>query len=270
MREGWVVSTTTLLDAPPANARSLPTLRSLAPVLLAGGISGVLVGGVGSRVVMRISALAAPDRAQGTITEAGATVGRITADGTLFLFLFVGIGTAVVGTALYLVTRPWLPRRRRVRAAAFGVLELVVFGSAVVDAGNPDFTVLGRPLLNVMLFGSLFVLHGVTLVLLIAPCGRIVSKVSSGPFRARLVDVGAVLALAVTLVGVAAIGARSGGSERLTWIALVICSVGLTLIDRSHARPITIPALRAVGAFALAMIAIAGAAQLLDQVTTIL
>ena len=49
-------------------------------MLLAGGIAGLLVGGLGSRIVMRISALAAPDRAQGSITEAGATVGRITAD----------------------------------------------------------------------------------------------------------------------------------------------------------------------------------------------
>lgn len=263
------MSTPTVLEAPPANGRSRPTLRSLAPVLLAGGISGLLVGGLGSRIVMRISALAAPDRAQGTITEAGATVGRITSDGTLFLFVFVGIGTAVVGTALYLVTRPWLPRRRRVRAAAFGVLELVVFGSTVIDAGNPDFTVLGRPLLNVMLFGSLFVLHGVTLVLLIAPCGRIVSRLSNAPWRARAVEVGTLLALAVTLIGVAAIGARSGGSDRLSWLVLVICAAGLTLIDRRHARPITIPALRVIGAFALAIIAIAGAAQLLDAVTTI-
>jgi hypothetical protein len=263
------MSTPTLLEAPPANGRSGPTLRTLAPVLLAGGVSGLLVGGLGSRIVMRIAALAAPDRAQGTVTEAGATVGRITSDGTLFLLVFVGIGTAVVGTALYLVTRPWLPRRRRVRAAAFGVLELVVFGSTVIDAGNPDFAVLGRPLLNVVLFASLFVLHGVALVLLIAPCGRIVSRVSKAPWRARVVGAGTLVGLGLTLVGVAAIGARSGGSDRLTWIVLVICAAGLTLIDRRHARPITMPALRVVGASALALIAIAGAAHLLDEVTTI-
>jgi len=237
--------------------------------MLAGGISGLLVGGLGSRIVMRIAALAAPDRAQGTITEAGATVGRITSDGTLFLFVFVGIGTAVVGTALYLLTRPWLPRRRRLRAAAFGVLELVVFGTAVIDAGNPDFTVLGHPLLNVVLFGTLFVVHGVTLVLLIAPCGRFVSRLATAPWRARAIDIATLLGLAVTLVGVAAIGMRSGGSDRLTWIVLVVCAAGLTLVDRHHARPITIPALRVLGAVALALIVVAGAAHLLDAVTTI-
>ena len=263
------MSTPTLLEAPPTNGPSRSVLRGLAPVFLAGAIAGMLVGGLGSRIVMRISALAAPDRAQGSVTEAGAIVGRITADGTLFLFVFVGIGTAVIGTAVYLATRPWLPRRRRVRAVAFGALELVVFGTTVIEAGNPDFTILGRPLLNVALFCTLFVVHGATLVLLIAPCGRFVSRMAKAPWRWRAVDIATLFGLPGTLVGVAAIGMRSGGSDRLTWIVLVTCATGLTLIDRRRARPITIPALRVAGAFALAMIVVGGAAQLLDAVTTI-
>jgi hypothetical protein len=238
-------------------------------VLLAGGVAGLLVGGIGSRVVMRISALAAPDRAQGSITEAGASVGRITAEGTLFLFLFAGIGAAVVGTAFYLATRPWLPRRRRVRAVAFGALELLVFGATVIDPGNPDFTILGHPLLNVALFGSLFFVHGVTLVLLIEPCRRFVSRMAASRWRRRMIDVATVFGLALILVGLAAIGARSGGSDRLVWIVLVVGAAGLTLIDRRRARPVTIPALRVLGAFALALIVVGGAAQLLDAVTTI-
>ena len=238
-------------------------------MLLAGGIAGLLVGGVGSRIFMRIAALAAPDAARGATTEAGATVGRITAEGTVFLIVFAGIGAAVVGTAFYLAARPWLPTGRRLRAVTFGALELLVFGTTMIDASNPDFTILDRPLLNVVLLGSLFVVHGVALVLLIEPCRRFVSRMSRAPWRVRAIAVGTALGLVLTLVGVAAIGARSGGSARLAWLVLVVCAAGLTLIDRRRTRPITIPALRVFGAFALAIIVVAGAAELLDAVTTI-
>src|SRR5262245_14375558 len=86
------MSTTALLDAPPDTGRTRPTLRDLAPVLLAGGIAGFGVGGLGGRVAMRIAALASGDQARGVVTEAGATVGRVTVEGTLFLLLFGGIG----------------------------------------------------------------------------------------------------------------------------------------------------------------------------------
>ena len=264
------MTTQVLTEAPRARRRSRPTLRVVAPVLLAGGIAGLLVGGVGSRIVMRIAALAAPDSAQGATTEAGATVGRISAEGTVFLILFAGVGAAVVGTAFYLAARPWLPTGRRPRAATFGALELLVFGTTVIDALNADFTILRRPLLNVVLLGSLFVVHGVALVLLIEPSRRFVSRMSGATWRARVIEVGTVLGLVLTLVGLAAIGARFGGSARLAWLVLVACAAGLTLIDRRRARPITIPALRVFGALALATIIVGGGAELLDAVTTIL
>ena len=263
------MSTRTLLEPAEAAGRSLPRLRALAAILLAGGIAGFAVGGVGSRVAMRIAALAAGDPARGLITEAGATVGRITAEGTLFLFLLAGIGASVIGTAFYLMTRPWLPGRRRVRAVAFGVLELVVFGSTLLDASNPDFTILGHPLLNTIVFGSLFVLHGFALVMLIEPADRFVSRFARAPWRARLMDIAAVLALGLTTIGVIAIGARGGGAARIEWTVVAICAVGVTLIDPRRARPITIPALRLAGAIALAIVALSGAWSLLDNVTTI-
>ena len=95
------------------------------------------------------SSIAAPAGVQGFPTEAGATIGEITLEGTLFLILFAGISSALIGSAFYLLVRAWLPRRRWLRAIAFGGLELVVFGTQVLDAGNADFTILGRPLLNV-------------------------------------------------------------------------------------------------------------------------
>ena len=160
-----VVSTAATLERPPERAAPPSALRGFAAVFVAGGVAGVVVGGLGSRIAMRIAALTARDVAQGLTTEAGATIGRITFEGTAFLVVAVGIGTALIGTAFYLATLPWLPRRRTLRAMAFGGLELVVFGTVLLDPGNPDFTILGRPLLNVLVLGSLFVLHGVALVL---------------------------------------------------------------------------------------------------------
>ena len=66
-------------------------------MFVAGGLAGLLVGGLGSRVVVRIAALTAPDVAQGLTTEAGAMVGRITLEGTVFLVLFAGVESALVG-----------------------------------------------------------------------------------------------------------------------------------------------------------------------------
>jgi hypothetical protein len=263
------MSTATPLAAPRETRRPRPTLRGLTAVILAGGIAGFAVGGLGSRIAMRLVALAAGDPARGLITEAGATVGRITFDGTLFLLLFAGIGSTVIGTAFYLVTRPWLPQRRLVRAVAYGVLELVVFGGTLVDASNADFTVLGHPLLNVVLFGSLFLLHGFTLVMMLEPCGRFISKVARRPWRARLVDVGTVLAAIVTAMGIGAIGARAGGTAGFEWLVLVICAIAITVIDPRRARPITIPTLRVIGAIVLAVVAATGAWELLDSATTI-
>jgi hypothetical protein len=262
------MSTATLLEASQARP-SRPTLRGLAAIFLAGGIAGFAVGGLGSRVAMRIAALAAGGQARGLITEAGATVGRFTAEGTLFLLVFAGIGATVIGTAFYLVTRPWLPSGRQVRAIAFGMLELVVFGSALLDASNADFTILGHPLLNVVLFASLFVLHGFALVMLLEPSGRFVSRLSRARWRARLVGLAAIVALALTAIGIGAIGARGGSTDRLGWITLAICTLGITVIDPRHARPITIPTLRLVGAIALAIMAASGGWALLGNVTAI-
>lgn len=264
------MSSTATLERPRTTAGSPSALRGFAAVFVAGGLAGLLVGGLGSRVAMRIAALTARDVAQGLTTEAGATVGRITLEGTVFLVLFAGVGSALVGTAFYLTMRAWLPRHRWPRALAFGGLELVVFGTILLDPGNPDFTILGRPLLNVPLFGSLFVLHCVVLVMFVEPCERLVSTFASGGrWRARLVDVGTFFAMAVTAFGVVALVARSSGWATLVMIVLVVCAAGLALIDPRRARPITRPILRVVGATALVVVSVSGTLDLLDAVTTI-
>jgi hypothetical protein len=163
---------------------------------------------------MRIAALTANDAAQGLRTEAGATIGRITLEGTLFLIAFAGIGSALVGAAFYVATLPWLPRRRALRALAFGGLELALFGTVLLDPGNPDFTILGRPLFNVLVLSTLFVVHGVALVMLVEPSRRLVAAVArGGRWRARLVGVGTSVTMALTAIGASALVARATGGD---------------------------------------------------------
>jgi hypothetical protein len=194
-------------------------LRRLAPLFLAGGLAGVLAGGLGSRIAMRIAALAAPGSVQGLRTEAEATIGRISLDGTLFLVLVAGIASALIGTAFYRGVRAWLPSRRWPRALAFGGLELVVFGTVILDQGNPDFTILGHPMLNVVVFGSLFVLHGVLLVVLQRPARRLVDATGRGiGWREALVNVATVGAAALTALGAVGVALQGGGWWNRLWM----------------------------------------------------
>ena len=245
-------------------------LRRLAPVFVAGLFAG-LAGGLGARVVMRLSALASPEAVHGFQTEAGATIGEITREGTLFLVVAIGIASALVGTAFYLTVRAWLPTRRWARAAAFGGLELVVFGTIVLDAGNRDFTIVSHPVLNVALFCGLFVGHGMLQVLWQRPCRRLVAAVGGGVrWREVLVDVATIAALGLTLLAALASGLRSGDLlSRVVVAVLLTCAVGLATIRPERASRLTRRVLRAVGAVALTLLALSGTLELLDAVTTI-
>jgi hypothetical protein len=264
------VSTAATLERPQERTARPSALRDFAGVFVAGGVAGVVVGGLGTRIAMRIAALTAGDIAQGLRTEAGATIGRITLEGTLFLIAFAGIGSALVGTAFYVATLPWLPRRRALRALAFGGLELALFGTVLLDPGNPDFTILGRPLLNVLVLSTLFVLHGVALVMLVEPSGRLVAAVArGGRWRARFVGVGTSVAMALTAIGASALVARATGWGTVAMVVMLLCSAGLLLLDPHRTRPITRPTLRIAGAIALSLLAISGTVALVDAVSTI-
>lgn len=134
-------------------------LRETAIVVVGCGIAGALVGGVGSRLVMRLAALAAPE-VRGALTENGNVVGEITVAGTIGLMIFGGVSSAIFGTGAYTVARPWLPRSAVARGLLFGGFLLALMGSTIVDPGNADFVILGDRALNVVLFSALFLVFG--------------------------------------------------------------------------------------------------------------
>jgi hypothetical protein len=137
--------------------------RHLTAVGIAGVLAGLVVGGLGGRVFMRLAAIAAPDATHGRLTEGGNVVGEITLAGSLSLVIFVGLASGIAGAALYAVFQPWVGWAGRARGALFGVL-LFAIGSATSDVLNPDnrdFTILDSGLLTVAMIALLFVGYGI-------------------------------------------------------------------------------------------------------------
>lgn len=153
-----------LVPEPPSNS-FMGLARHIAGAGIAGLFTGVLVGGVGGRLFMRIAGAAAPDRVQGFGTEAGFTVGEVTFGGSLALVIFIGVFTGIAGAILYVVFTPWIAWAKHWRGALFGV---VLFGvaSATSDIMNPDnfdFSILENPVLLVSLIAFLFLSFGLAI-----------------------------------------------------------------------------------------------------------
>jgi hypothetical protein len=131
----------------------------------AGVFTGILVGGIGGRLFMRLAGAAAPQIAQGRRTEAGFTVGEVTFGGSLGLVIFIGIFTGVIGAILFVVFAPWIAWARGWRGVLFGVV-LFAIGSATSDIMNPDnidFRILENPVLLVAAIFLLFVVFGLVM-----------------------------------------------------------------------------------------------------------
>ncbi len=127
---------------------------------IAGVVTGFIVGGIGGRLLMRISAVAAPDRVMGATTEGGNRVGEITLGGTIGLLIFVGIGFGVIGAIGFLISEPWLTRAGRWHGLAFGGFLLAIGSRAGLNADNFDFFIVGNQELNVAMFLALFLAFG--------------------------------------------------------------------------------------------------------------
>lgn len=205
---------------------------------LAGLAAGVLVGGIGSRLFMRIAGAASGARGFGRTTEAGFTVGEVTFGGTLGLVLFVGILSGIVGAGMYLAMQPWLGWARRWSGVAFGVL---LFGltSATSDLMNPDnidFFILGNGPLLVALIVGLFIGFGVVIEALYRYLdarlpGAEAGRRSAGIVYAVLSAVGVLL---VASLGSAVLGGGEGicGCEapvRASWSFLVVLASTVVL-----------------------------------------
>jgi hypothetical protein len=183
-------------DAPAVSTRSVLdwSARTLATGMTAGGAAGVLVGGLGSRLAMRVMAMTTPE-AGGRVTDFGARIGEITFGGTLFLFI-AGFYLGVVGGMAYLAMRSRLPGRGWRQGLVYGAIFLVVAGGFLVSGTNPDFRILHPAGLAVVMFLALPLLFGLVLPPLV---GLVEPRVAS--FRHPVIlGIGALVVLAPTLL----------------------------------------------------------------------
>jgi hypothetical protein len=240
-------------------------LREAAILVAGAGIAGGLVGGLGSRLVMRLAALAAPE-VRGTLTENGNVVGEITFEGTIALMIFAGLSSTVFGSGVFVVARPWLPRRTIPRGLVFGAFLLALTGAAVVDAANADFVILGDRLLNVTMFSSLFIAFGLVASFAFTVLDRRVPPAAS--LSPRMWALTAVLALPVVpgLLGVAFAFASQLGVPLIgAWIVMVSAPA----IDRRGRRGVA-QLLRAGATAAMVVIVVLAGMEYVENVTTIL
>jgi hypothetical protein len=133
-------------------------LRWIAARGLAGVTSGVLVLGLGGRLVMFLSRLLHPDAA-GRFTENGNRIGELTTDGTLALLIFGGLAGGLFGGAVWVFVKEWIPDN----PLLVGLGTVAIGGFLLVEADNPDFVILDPPVIDLILLLALVFLFGVVL-----------------------------------------------------------------------------------------------------------
>lgn len=202
-------SKTVVADGPPAvdvvTAETVDAwplgevFRDIARGGLAGLVAGILIAGLGGRLVMRLAALIVPSAA-GAQTDNGNRIGEITASGSLNLIIFVGLLAAIVFASVWVAIAPWLPGTGAVRGLAAMPIAVALGSFGLISRENPDFAVLEHHPLVVA-----------TLILLVASAAPAMA-LADGWFDRRLPHASsATSALATVYVLLAVIGVAFGG-----------------------------------------------------------
>jgi hypothetical protein len=104
----------------------------------AGAIVGMVIGGIGGRLVMLVLRLGSDSSVQGVLTDDGFRIGQFTTATIFLLTVTAGLGGAT--SALYLLVRGYLPRRGR--AIVWGVLMGLYGGADILNPDTFDFAAL--------------------------------------------------------------------------------------------------------------------------------
>lgn len=148
---------------------ALDGLRTLAVATTAGVVAGVLVPGLGGRLLMRILGATSGDAAQGKLTEADEVVGEITTGGTIGIVIFVGLLGGLLAALAFVLVRRWLPTTAGPAGVVAGILLLGTIGvSDAMSPDNVDFAILRPTWLAVTLIVVVALLFGVTFTALAA------------------------------------------------------------------------------------------------------
>ncbi len=237
-----------------------PVVLRLASSCIGSVVAGLVVGGLGSRLAMRVSAIAAGDHRQGLLTDNGNAVGTITAEGTLALVVFVGLAAGLATGVFLAAMRTVLPGR--FLPLSVSLVLLALGGPFVIDPANPDFTLVGNGFLNVAMFAALFPAFG---------CGALwIAERFDGwlvrPPLVRLAPItiaGAAVGLVLGILGVGVFGTAGPLS-----VAVVLVTVAAAAVT-AFAAPGLAGSVRAVARVVLAVGVVVGGAGFLRDVIAI-
>ncbi len=199
--------------------------RDIARTGMAGLIMGIVVGGLGGRLVMMVVALLNRD-AFGRRTENGELVGAFSVNGTLALIFFGGLAAGMVAAVVWVIVGPWVPwsgPRRRLLAMPIAVS---IGAFMLVESTNRDFSIVGPTWLVLVLLLGLVATAGFAMAWLDEWLERRLPPAESGSRRARLVYVAiAILGVPGLLLTIAAFfseGFATGPMPRGVGPALVV------------------------------------------------
>jgi hypothetical protein len=225
----------------------------------AGALGGILVLGIGGRLVMLASRFLHPEAA-GRFTENGNRIGEFTIDGTIALIVFGGLFGGLVAGAVWVLVKEWVPDS----PAMVGISAAAIGGFALTEADNPDFVILTGPAIDLILLLLLLFLFGVFLAWVDA---RLERRLPSSDGIVPVVLYTVMVALGAPVVAFLLVNTPVW---TLAFLAVAgVCSVVWWVLEiRGVATPP--PALRQVGTLAVAGAVLAGAIQVAGQLIDIL
>jgi hypothetical protein len=249
--------------------RLIGRLRWIAVRGLAAVTSGVLVLGLGGRLVMFASRLLHDD-AVGRVTENGNRIGEFTLEGTLGLLVFGGLAGGLFAGVVWAIVKDWVPDSPLV--VGFGAVA--IGGFLLVGADNPDFVILTPPGFDLLLLLILVFLFGVVLHRLDKVLDRRLPSrrgTLSTVVYSLLVAVGALVT--IPTFGIFLTSGFCGCADPPIWTGILLAVTAVTTVCwwaldlRGAASPPD--RLRMLGRSATAATAIAGAVHLASQVLAI-
>jgi hypothetical protein len=261
--------------APQTNlARVGDVLRDIARGGMAATIAGLVVGGMGGRLLMTVFALMNPD-ANGLRTENGERVGEFTVNGTMALVFFGGMLLAgFLAAVVWVVISPWMPFTGPRRWLLAMPVAVVLGGYFLVESTNRDFVILGPTVPIVAMLLALVALMGATVAWLDERLDRVLPRAGSRALGVTLAYATfAVLGLPALIMALLAYFSESfsrGPMPVGVGYALLVAGVAtvlwwLTRIRTGRHEPA--PGILAAGRIGLVAAVVMGAAHLWTEVS---
>lgn len=224
-----------------ARTEARDALRVIAASLWSGIVAGVLVPGLGGRLLMRITAATSEPAVQGRLTEAGERIGEITLGGTIGFLLFVGLLGGLTAAVVYPFVRRALPRTAGWAGLVAAAPLLGIVGvSDPLSPRNIDFLLLTPRWLAVALVVAVAALFSVTFTALAArldaaipPLSRRPSSIAAHASLLTAIGPPIVLAGALYVGGRALLAGRTGWLARLRPRRFATAAVAVVVIASS-------------------------------------